>query len=43
MPTGGFAGPTITIAALGLRLADHLKTRLPQLNWSLAAAELGTA
>jgi len=43
MPTGGFAGPTITIAALGLRLADHLKTRLPQLNWSLAAAEVGTA
>lgn len=27
-PTGGFANPTLTIVALTLRLADHLKTRL---------------
>jgi choline dehydrogenase-like flavoprotein len=27
-PTGGFANPTLTIVALALRLADHLKTQL---------------
>ncbi len=27
-PTAGFANPTLTIVALTLRLADHLKTRL---------------
>lgn len=27
-PTGGFANPTLTIVALAIRLADHLKTRL---------------
>lgn len=27
-PTGGFSNPTLTILALSLRLADHLKTRL---------------
>ena len=27
-PTGGFSNPTLTIVALSLRLADHLKTKL---------------
>ena len=27
-PTAGFANPTLTIVALALRLADHLKGRL---------------
>ena len=27
-PTGGYANPTLTIVALALRLADHLKTTL---------------
>jgi choline dehydrogenase-like flavoprotein len=27
-PTSGYANPTLTIVALALRLADHLKTRL---------------
>jgi choline dehydrogenase-like flavoprotein len=27
-PTGGFANPTLTIVALALRLADHLKSRM---------------
>jgi choline dehydrogenase-like flavoprotein len=31
MPTGGFAGPTFTIVALGIRLADHLKDRLARI------------
>lgn len=31
-PTGGYANPTLTILALSLRLADHLKTQvLPQM------------
>jgi choline dehydrogenase-like flavoprotein len=29
-PTGGWAPPTLTIVALALRLADHLKARLAQ-------------
>ncbi|MGG6242246.1 GMC oxidoreductase [Nodosilinea sp. AN01ver1] len=29
-PTGGYANPTLTILALTLRLADHLKKTLPQ-------------
>jgi len=28
-PTSGYANPTLTIVALALRLADHLKARLP--------------
>lgn len=28
-PTGGYANPTLTIVALALRLADHLKATLP--------------
>ena len=27
-PTSGYANPTLTIVALALRLADHLKNRL---------------
>jgi choline dehydrogenase-like flavoprotein len=27
-PTGGHANPTFTIAALAIRLADHLRNRL---------------
>ena len=27
-PTGGYANPTLTIVALALRMADHLKSRL---------------
>ena len=27
-PTGGYANPTLTIVALAIRLADHLKSRL---------------
>lgn len=27
-PTGGYANPTLTIVALGMRLADHLKERI---------------
>jgi choline dehydrogenase-like flavoprotein len=27
-PTGGFANPTLSIVALALRLADHLKGEL---------------
>ena len=29
-PTGGYANPTLTIVALALRLADHLKATLPR-------------
>lgn len=39
MPTGGFAGPTFTIVALGIRLADHLKDRLARMPLSDAAAD----
>ena len=38
MPTGGFAGPTFTIVALGIRLADHLKDRLARMPLSEAEA-----
>ncbi len=38
MPTGGFAGPTFTIVALGIRLADHLKDKLARMPLSEAAA-----
>ena len=27
-PTGGFANPTLTIIALAIRLADHLKDKM---------------
>jgi choline dehydrogenase-like flavoprotein len=30
-PTGGSANPTLTIVALAIRLADHLKVTLPRL------------
>jgi choline dehydrogenase-like flavoprotein len=30
-PTGGFANPTLTIVALAVRLADHIKSRLRSL------------
>jgi choline dehydrogenase-like flavoprotein len=29
-PTGGYANPTLTIVALAIRLADHIKAVLPQ-------------
>jgi choline dehydrogenase-like flavoprotein len=29
-PTAGFANPTLTIVALALRLADHIRARAPQ-------------
>jgi choline dehydrogenase-like flavoprotein len=38
MPTGGFAGPTFTIVALGIRLADHLKDKLARMPLSEEAA-----
>jgi choline dehydrogenase-like flavoprotein len=28
-PTGGYSNPTLTIVALALRLADHLRQRMP--------------
>jgi choline dehydrogenase-like flavoprotein len=31
-PTSGYANPTLTIVALALRLADHLKVRLGRLD-----------
>jgi choline dehydrogenase-like flavoprotein len=27
-PTGGYANPTLTVVALAVRLADHIKTQL---------------
>jgi choline dehydrogenase-like flavoprotein len=30
-PTGGYANPTLTIVALAIRLADHLRARLSRL------------
>lgn len=44
LPTGGVAGPTFTIVALGIRLADHLKRRLslmPQPQPQAEALEAG--
>jgi choline dehydrogenase-like flavoprotein len=38
MPTGGFAGPTFTIVALGIRLTDHLKDYLARMRLSEMAA-----
>jgi choline dehydrogenase-like flavoprotein len=30
-PTSGYANPTFTIISLALRLADHIRTALPDL------------
>jgi choline dehydrogenase-like flavoprotein len=35
-PTGGYVNPTLTILALAIRLADHLKTRLKARNASVS-------
>ncbi|NER83090.1 MAG: GMC family oxidoreductase [Leptolyngbya sp. SIO1D8] len=37
-PTAGYANPTLTIIALALRLADHVKQRLKNAEVNLAAA-----
>jgi choline dehydrogenase-like flavoprotein len=36
-PTGGFANPTLTIVALAVRLADHLKARMQSTRTSSSA------
>ena len=40
-PTGGYANPTLTIVALSVRLADHLKQLLPPIELHLGAVRFG--
>lgn len=41
-PTGGYANPTLTIVALALRLADHLKARLARSVATASVVKVGT-